>query len=152
MDLSDILPLLILVGGALFSFVGKALKGDAGSEKKVAQPARRRRQTQLPPIVPQQQVEQDDWIPTNDPMPPLPQPQAAAMPQPWELEGGRSLPAEAEPSAKKRKKKAKSKREREAVPVGGSDPNYAITEADDAAVPQDWRKAIIAYEIMKSKF
>ena len=79
MDLSDILPLLILVGGALFSFVGKALKGDAGSEKKVAQPARRQRQPQLPPIVPQQQVEQDDWIPTNDPMPPLPQPQAAAM-------------------------------------------------------------------------
>lgn len=142
MDLSDLLPLLIIIGGALLSFVGKAAKG----APKEDVPSQRRAVEEWPPSLPDEKqthlpddADWDDWIPRNEPreLPEVP------CRQPWESEGQRAINDEEESAALRQSATTRQSAE--------ADANYA--PADDTEVaPEDWRKAIIAYEILKTKF
>ena len=159
MDLSDILPLLIIVGGALISLVGKSSKKES-AKGATAMPRPGAATPTLPPDAKPKPDLIDDWIPTNDNLPPQPATKAkkrrGKRPQPWELEGGRVIT-----TANATGKAAEGGAREQLSPTGGvqapqagSDPNYAPVseDADEAAMPQDWRKAVIAYEILKTKF
>lgn len=141
MDLSDLLPLLIIIGGALLSFVGKAAKG----APKEDVPSQRRAVEEWPSLPDEKQThlpddaDWDDWIPRNEPreLPEVP------CSQPWESEGQRAINDVEESAALRQSATTRQ--------VAEADANYA--PADDTEVaPEDWRKAIIAYEILKTKF
>lgn len=142
MDLSDLLPLLIIVGGALLSFVGKAAKG----APKEDVPSQRRAVEEWPPSLPDEKqthlpddADWDDWIPRNEPR------QLPEVPsrQPWESEGQRAINGVEESATLRQSATTRQ--------VAEADANYA--PADDTEVaPEDWHKAIIAYEILKTKF
>lgn len=151
MDLSDILPLLIIVGGALISLVGKSSKGKPAEEKPVGH----RPQAEIPPIPAPMPADTrwdndliDDWIPSNDksPLPGEVAGKQKKQSQTWELEGQRSTIAGEKKTAEPQQPTAVCE------PTAAGDPNYAIAEDSDGVTPQDWRKAIIAYEILKTKF
>lgn len=145
MDLSDLLPLLIIVGGALLSFVGKAAKG----VPKEDVPSQRRAVEEWPPSLPDEKqthlpddADWDDWIPRNS-VPPVPEMPPIQPVQPWESEGQRAINNVEESAALRQSATTRQ--------VAEADANYA--PADDTEVaPEDWRKAIIAYEILKTKF
>lgn len=140
MDLSDILPLLIIIGGALLSFLSKSVKKKAGdtSEQPRRQPT--------PPVVHSAsttaQPISDDWIPNNSddtyaetaippsyiPIPKHNTNKNSPLIQVPENEGQRSI---TEPT---------------------NDPNYAYNDNTSICTTQNWRKAIIAHEILKTKF
>lgn len=151
MDLSDILPLLIIVGGALISLVGKSSKGKPAEEKPVGH----RPQAEIPPIPAPMPADTrwdndliDDWILSNDksPLPGEVAGKQKKQSQTWELEGQRSTIAGEKKTAEPQQPTAVCE------PTAAGDPNYAIAEDSDGVTPQDWRKAIIAYEILKTKF
>ena len=142
MDLSDIIPWIIIIGASFLGALGKSAKS-----KQTGEGARRQqRGRQMPPIPTQAMppviddarrasgdvVAHDDWIPSND-IPEATQ-SPAIMDRAWQNEGQRAIADEPQ---------------RPAAPA----PDPYVAELDDGnAVPQDWKRAIIAHEILKTKF
>ena len=140
MDLSDIIPWIVIIGASLLGTLGKSSKSKGGGVTK-PKPTVRQATTTPPQVLPpvpdvwerRDMAEHDDWIPSND-VPDVPVSQSSvATGQAWENEGQRVVADESR---------------RQAL-VG--DP-YAKSDDGNNAMPQDWKRAIIAHEILKTKF
>lgn len=131
MDLSDIIPFLIIIGGAFMGFVGKSAnnKKNNGDAKHRTLPTHGI-ERHLPPIPAGRKATPEHLIPFEEKTHPG---QAPAMP--------RQTPYSENYIQTEQKT---------AIPTT-TNPYYTSSD-DNSNTPQDWRKAIIAYEIMKTKF